>query len=98
MYKNNKNYIHNFKQVYICTDDKFAYEFFKSKMSNVLCFTTFPEDSYYSLHHSNILPSTKMEDLLTDIFIATNSKSILSNSQGGFISLLKTCHKYKNIF
>lgn len=36
-----------------------------------------------------------MEDLLTDIFIATNSKSILSNSNGGFISLLKNCHKNK---
>ena len=82
LYKNNKNYIHNFDEVYICTDDKFAYEFFKSKILNVLCFTRFPEKSYTNLHTSNILPSTKMEDLLTDIFIATNSKSILSNSEG----------------
>jgi len=36
-----------------------------------------------------------MEDLLTDMFIATNSKSILSNSKGGFINLLKNCHKNK---
>lgn len=37
-----------------------------------------------------------MEDLLTDIFIATNRKSILSNSQGGFIKLLRDCHNNKN--
>ena len=37
-----------------------------------------------------------MEDLLTDIFIATNSKSILSNSAGGFIKLLRDCHENKN--
>ena len=95
LYKNNKDYIHNFDEVYICTDDKFVYEFFKSKNLNVLCFTTFPEKSYFNLHTAKISSSTKMEDLLTDIFIATNSKSILSNSKGGFISLLKTCHKNK---
>tara|TARA_B110000977_G_scaffold136366_1_gene173276 strand:+ start:1598 stop:2464 length:867 start_codon:yes stop_codon:yes gene_type:complete len=95
LYKNNKDYIHNFDEVYICTDDKFVYEFFKSKILNVLCFTTFPEKSYRNLHRSNILSSTKMEDLLTDMFIATNSKSILSNSKGGFINLLKNCHKNK---
>ena len=98
LYKNNKNYIHNFDGVYICTDDKFAYEFFKSKILNVLCFTTFPEKSYRNLHESKILPSTKIEDLLTDIFIATNSKFILSNSKGGFISLLKNVIKIKNIY
>lgn len=96
LYENNKEYIHNFDQVYICTDDKHAYEFFKSKILNVLCFTTFPENPYRSIHHNKkILPSTKMEDLLTDIFIATNSKSILSNSEGGFIRLLQNCHKNK---
>ena len=69
--------------------------FLKSKKINVFCFTTFPTKPSRSLHHSNVAPSTKMEDLLTDIFIATNSKSILSNSRGGFISLLKKCHKNK---
>ena len=70
LYKNNKDYIHSFDEVYICTDDKIAYEFFKSNILNVLCFTTFPKKQYYNLHLSNILPSKKMEDLLTDIFIA----------------------------
>ena len=64
----------------------------------MLCFTTFPEKSYRNLHESKILPSTKIEDLLTDIFIATNSKFILSNSKGGFISLLKNVIKIKNIY
>ena len=96
LYKNNKDYIHNFSQIYICTDDKFVYEFFKSKNLNVLCFTTFPKNpNYSSLHYSNIEPSKKMEDLLVDIFIATNSNSILSNSKGDFITLLKKCHKNK---
>jgi hypothetical protein len=96
LYENNKEYIHNFDQVYICTDDKHAYDFFKSEKMNVLCFTTFPENTYRNLHDTKeILPSTKMEDLLTDIFIATNSKSILSNSKGGFIRLLQHCHKNK---
>ena len=85
LYKNNKDYIHSFDEVYICTDDKFVYEFFKSKILNVLCFTTFPEKSYRNIHTSNILSSTKMEDLLTDMFIATNSKSILSNSRGDLL-------------
>jgi len=95
LYKNNKNYIHNFDEIYICTDNKSVYNFFKSKRMNVFCFTTFPTKPSRSLHHSNVAPSTKMEDLLTDIFIATNSKSILSNSKGGFINLLKKCHKNK---
>ncbi len=73
----------------------FAYKFFKYKISDILCFTTFPEKPYRNLHYSNISPSKKMIDLLTDIFIATKSDSILSNSKGGFISLLKNCHKNK---
>lgn len=95
IYQTDKNYIHSFDQVYICTDDKEVYKFFKSKKLNVLCFTTFPKESYTSLHDSNIPPRTKMLDLLTDIFIATNSKSILSRSKGGFIKLLRKCHENK---
>ena len=54
------------------------------------------ENPYGSLHGTKgILPITKMEDLLTDIFIATNSTSILSNSEGGFIRLLQNCHENK---
>ena len=91
-----KKYIHNFNQIYICTDDKFVYDFFKSKNLNVFCFTTFPEGSYRNIHRNNTIPpNIKMEDLLTDIFIATNSKCILSNSKGCFITLLRTCHKNK---
>ena len=97
LYKKNIHYIKSFHQLYICTDDKKAYEFFKSKFSNVLCFTRFPENQYKNLHRSNISPAIKMEDLLTDIFIAANSKSILSNSKGGFITLLRNCHKNKKI-
>lgn len=96
LYIKNKDYIHNFNQIYICTDDKFVYDFFKSKNLNVFCFTTFPEGSYITIHKNNTIPpNIKMEDLLTDIFIATNSKCILSNSKGGFINLLKNCHKNK---
>ena len=97
LYKTNKNMIDNFDSVYICTDSKSVFDFFKLKCSNVFCFTTFPEGEYISLHRSNeISPDKKMMDLFTDIFIATNSKTILSNSKGGFINLLKKCHNNKN--
>ena len=97
LYKTNKKIIDNFDSVYICTDSKSVFDFFKSECSNVFCFTTFPEGEYTSLHATNdVSPAQKMVDLLTDIFIATNSKTILSNSVGGFINFLKKCHSNKN--
>jgi hypothetical protein len=96
LYKDNKQYIHSFNSIYICTDDKEVVTFFKNTTLNIHCFTTFPSDSYYSLHYTtDISPHTKMMDVINDIFIATNSKGILSNSDGGFIHLLQNCYKHK---
>ena len=47
-------------------------------------------------HNSNADKTTHMQDVLVDILIATNSKSILSNSKGGFINLLRKCHENKD--
>jgi hypothetical protein len=95
LYMNNKDYIHSFNEIYICTDDKLVYDFFKSKLKNAVCFTTFPHIYNKNLHNSNIPSNIKMIDLLTDIFVATNSKSIISYSKGGFIKFLRNCHKNK---
>ena len=99
LYDENKTLIDGFERVYICTDDRKVYEFFKSKLKNVVCFTTFPPPSQAgkNLHESKgVSSSQRMLDLLVDILIATNSKTILSNSKGGFIYLLRSCHQNKS--
>ena len=97
LYETNKKLIDNFDSVYLCTDSRVVLEFFKSECPKVFCFTTFPEGTYRSLHTTNdVSPAQKIVDLFTDIFIATNSKTILSNSAGGFIEFLKKCHNNKN--
>ena len=100
LYTKNKGFIHGFKQIYLCTDSKTVYNYFKSLGLNVACFTTFPDSCKdgVGLHHTyvGLTPYQKMLDVIVDIFIATNSKKILSNSKGGFINLLRNCHQNKN--
>lgn len=95
LYEDNKEKIHSYDQIYICTDDESVITFFKSKHLNVFCFTTFPTKSFKNLHTSNVSKDIKIQDLLVDIFIATNSKELLSNSKGGFIKLLRDCFNNK---
>lgn len=96
LYSNNTELIHSFDKIYIATDDKHAIEFFKTKHANVFNFTHFPsETTYVSLHMSMVDPIVKMNDMICDIFIATNSNQILSNSQGGYIRLMRDCFYYK---
>ena len=45
----------------------------------------------YFLFLNSINPIVKMNDMLCDIFIAANSKQILSNSAGWFIHLMRDC-------
>ena len=98
LYKNNKKEIHSYKQIYICTDDKHVVTFFKSKKLRVFCFTTFPKGDYRSLHKTTeISNKIKLYDLFVDLYMATNSHKILSNSKGGFINLLHMCHNHKKI-
>lgn len=95
LYETNKEKIHSYDKIYICTDDENVVTFFKSKNLNVCCFTTFPEIQSVNLHISNVEKHIKMQDLIVDIFIATNSKELLSNSSGGFIRLLRRCFQNK---
>jgi len=95
LYEDNKAKIHSYDQIYICTDDESVITFFKSKHLNVFCFTTFPAKSFKNLHTSNVSKDIKIQDLLVDIFIATNSKELLSTSKGGFIKLLRSCFNNK---
>jgi hypothetical protein len=90
-YKNEKK-IRAFKEVYLCTDDVSTLHFYKQMGIPVKNFTTFPNISYESLHSSDIDPHTKMVDLFCDIYIATLSHTLASNSGGGFILLLRSIH------
>jgi len=94
LYENHKEKIHSYDQIYICTDDESVITFFKSKNLNVYCFTTFPKIKTV-LHYSSVPGDIKIQDVIVDIFIATNSREILSNSKGGFIQLLRNCFMNK---
>jgi hypothetical protein len=98
LYIDNKELINSFGTIYVATDDKHVITFFKTKHPNVFNFTNFPSESKYrSLHTSTINPIVKMNDMLCDIFIAANSKQILSNSAGGFIRLMRACFDNKGV-
>ena len=62
---------------------------------NIFNFTTFPDNQCKNLHNSNIQPRIKFQDLFVDIFIATNSHKIISNSGGGFAKFIKGCFLQK---
>jgi hypothetical protein len=97
LYNDNKELIDSFGKIYVATDDKHVITFFKTKHQNVFNFTQFPKASTYrSLHTSSIDPIVKMNDMLCDIFIAANSKKILSNSRGGYIKLMRDCFDNKD--
>ena len=96
LYSRNTELINSFDKIYIATDDKDVIEFFKTKHANVFNFTRFPPEAEYgSLHMSNVDPIVKMNDMICDIFIAANSKQILSNSRGGYIRLMRDCFNNK---
>ena len=88
-YKHEKN-IRSFKEV----RDVSTLHFYKQNGIHVKNFTTFPSKSYESLHTSAIDPHTKMIDLFCDIYIAGLSHTLLSNSDGGFILLLRSIHRF----
>ena len=96
-YNSNKDLIHSFKNIYVATDDISVVDYFKSKKLNIFNFCTFPEKPSENLHYSNVNEDIKIKDLICDIFIATNSNKLLSNSTGGYIKLMKDCFENKNI-
>jgi hypothetical protein len=96
LYQDNKEFIHSYHDIYVCTDDKYVVDYFKSKNLNVHCFTTFPDKEYKQLHNCNFSGDILIQDLFVDIFMATNSQHILSNSKGGFVKFLRDCHLNKD--
>jgi hypothetical protein len=85
-----ENEIRSFKEIYIATDDKKSIDFYREKGLQVKNFTTFPDTNYYNLHYSNIDPHTKFIDMICDIFISGFSHTLMSNSSGGFIKLVRS--------
>jgi len=95
LYELNKTVIHSYDNIYIATDDKKVIDYFRSKNLNIHNFNVFPTDNYYNLHFAKISPDDKIKCLICDIFIATNSDKLISNSLGGFTRLLKKCFSNK---
>ena len=95
LYQENINKIHSYDQIYLATDNKIVIDYFKSKNLNIFNFTTFSKNKSVNLHESDVSRITLLYNLFIDIFMATNSDMILSNSNGGFTQLLKDCHANK---
>lgn len=93
LYETNKELIHSYQTIYVATDCVEALQFFKTSCinSSVFNFTTFQVIG--NLHTSNINSDTKIKDLMCDICMITMCDKLLTNSRGGFISLMKHCHK-----
>lgn len=89
-FEENKSTIYSFKEIYIATDDKKALEFYRNEGLTIQNFTTFPENAEYgNLHGSNVDAHIKFIDMLCDIYISGMSDKLLSNSNGGFINLIR---------
>ena len=90
-YNKHKTQIHSFNEIYIATDDINVLEFYKTLGLNIKNFTTFPKESYESLHNSNLSTNQKILDLMCEIYIIAMSDILLSNSTGYFIQLVRNC-------
>lgn len=99
LYETHKDLINSYSTIYIATDCKEAIDFFKISCVNstIFNFTTFPDKINHNLHHSNIDGDTKTKDLFCDIYIITMCDKFLTNSNGGFVNLLKKLHDNNSI-
>jgi len=96
LYEDNQSLIHLYPAIYLATDNEEVVHYFRSKGLNLYCFTTFPSTKCHNLHSwSNINPHTLFCDIFVDLWMATHSDQILSNSKGGFIMLLRECFANK---
>ena len=96
LYEENQTLIHSYPAIYLATDNKEVVQYFRSKGLIVYCFTTFPQKMGRNLHRSTVEPHTRFCDVLVDLWMATHSDQILSNSKGGFIRLLRDCFANKS--
>ena len=93
---NNKEIIHNYKAIYIATDDIDSLNYFKEQNLNIYNFTTFPKIKSINLHTNTLISGDiKIKNLFIDLYIIAMSDKLLSNSKGGFIKLAKEIFKYK---
>ena len=99
LYETHKELINSYNTIYIATDCKEAIDFFKTSCENatIFNFTTFPDKIIYNLHYYNLDGDTKIKDLFCDIYIITMCDHFLTNSGGGFVSLLKKCHNNNTV-
>lgn len=96
LYQDNMQLINSYDQIYVCTDDIDVVTYFKGKHKNVKNFCVFHDNKKYkNLHGSSIDGDTKIKNLLCDIYIATQSTELISNSKGGFTQFLRNCVKKK---
>jgi len=96
LYETNKEIIHSYKTIYIATDCTEAIVFFKKACINsvVLNFAILTNSGEKNLHGcSTIDGDTKIKDLMCDIYMITMWDKFITNSKGGFVHLLKQCHK-----
>jgi hypothetical protein len=93
LYLQNMNSIHSYDTVYIATDHQESLRFFRAQGLNVVNFTEFPSNPSQNLHSSTVLSDTKIKNLICDMYIVSMADKLVSNSQGGFISLLHDIRK-----
>lgn len=92
LYLSYKNRVDSYSNVYIATDSKDVLEYFKYERNGVFNLTTYPEIEGKNLHTNiSINANIRFCDSIRDLLIAANSQGILSNSQGGYITLMRNC-------
>ena len=100
LYNENKEIIENSKNnIYLATDSKEVFNFFKSKNKNIYNFTTFPESygELNNLHNSDLDKDIIINNAFTDIILLALSEKIITNSNfSGFYSLSNYLFKNKN--
>jgi hypothetical protein len=89
LYQQNRNLIHSHDTIYIATDDPTSLTFFRAQGLNVLNFTEFPENIIRNLHYSTVSSDSKIKNVICDIYAISMAHNLISNSQGGFINLLR---------
>ncbi len=94
LYEENPTLIHSYPAIYLATDNEEVVHYFRSKGLIVYCFTTFPQKMGRNLHSSKV--DTRFSDVMVDLWMATHSDQLLSNSKGGFIQLLRDCSANKS--
>lgn len=89
LYLENMNLIHSYDTVYVATDDPESLRFFRAQGLNIVNFTEFPVNASYNLHVSTVSSDTKIKNVICDMYVISMADKLASNSQGGFINLIR---------